>query len=620
MDRLKKIFLTGPAPYLWLALAIFALYAKTLGFGFTSLDDVHLIQENRGHIGSFSNTAQAFKTDVYWKSPGTYYRPLLSLSFMLDHALGGEKPFIYHLSNILLHIAACWLLFVCLNALNYRKGLSFIFAGLFAVHPAISQAVGWIPGRNDVLLAIFILSAFIALIKYSSQRGRPWLALHFTAWLAALFTKEAAIFAPPLFLICLLLSDKDRPQKDLLIYVPGWIVLSIVWLVLRTSAIGADNAFSIRRYAGFGDIVTGLMSYIGKIFFPFNLSVRPLSGDSNPIFGIAGLIFLGIIVWLRGVNNKKMLLFGAAWFVLFLLPTFIPAAADINFLEHRLYLPMLGIILILAESNVVSKAPFKWLAITGTVIVLFLGVITFHHIGVFSEGVNFWSNAVKTSPSSALAHQMMGRMHFKSGRVEEARREYLRSLDIENGVSAHNDLALLYLEAGDLWSAEMEFKKVLEIDPTFANVYNNLAMVYFNRGLLSEARNELFKAIELEPQRADPLVNLGILYLQQGIADSAEIFIRQALAIDGNNAGARHHLGIILTQSKKYNEALLHLAKALESSPLDPMINLHLAQLYLITGRKDQAGRLYQKALELGCSRNQFMENKLKMKRQNLNE
>jgi len=612
LDRLNKIFLAGPAPYLWLALAIFALYAKTLGFGFTSLDDVHLIQENRENIGSFSNAAQAFKTDVYWKSPGTYYRPVLSLSFMLDHALGGEKPFIYHLSNILLHIAACWLLFVCLTALNYRKGLSFIFTGLFAVHPVLAQAVGWIPGRNDILLAIFILSAFIALIKYSSQRSRLWLAVHMASFAAALFTKEAAIFAPALFLAYLLFVNKDRSRKDLRVYVPGWILLSVVWLVLRTSAIGAVNAFSIRRYAGLGDIVTGLLSYIGKIFLPFNLSVRPLSGDINPLYGLAGLIALGIIVWLRGINNKKMLIFGAAWFTLFLLPTFIPAAADINFLEHRLYLPMLGIILILAESNVVSKAPFKWLAITGTVIVLFFGVITFHHIGVFSEGVNFWSNAVKTSPRSALAHQMMGRMHFKSGRVEEARREYVRSLDIEKGVSAHNDLALLYLETGDLRSAETEFKKVLEIDPTFANVHNNLALVYFNRGLFGEVRRELLKAIELEPQRADPLVNLGVLYLQLGVPDSAEIFLRQALAIDGNNAGAHHHLGIILTQSKKYDEALIHLAKALEISPRDPMINLHLAQLYLIIGRKDQARDRYRKGLELGGPRNEFLESNLR--------
>lgn len=610
MDRLKKIFLAGLAPYLWLALAIVALYAQTLGFGFTSLDDVHLIQENRENIGSFSNAIKAFKTDVYWKSPGTYYRPLLSLSFMLDHALGGEKPFIYHLSNILLHIAACWLLFVCLNALNYRRGLSFIFTGLFAVHPALSQTIGWIPGRNDVLLAIFVLISFIALLKSYVQKKRIWLAVHLVSFAAALFTKEAAVFAPLLFLLYLVLKGKFRGFWKAL--VPGWAVIMVAWLFLRAMALGMERAYSTRQYVGAADITTGLLSYIGKIFLPFNLSVLPLSGDINLLYGLAGLALLLMIFWLRGVKNKKMLLFGAAWFIIFLLPTFIPVSTTINFLEHRLYLPVLGVIIILAESNVIRNASTKWVAIAGSVIVLFFGAMTFNHIGVFSDGNLFWSNAAKTSPRSALAHQMLGRMHFKSGRVEEARREYRRSLDIEKGVSAHNDLALLHLETGDLRSAETELKKVLEMDPTFANVHNNLALVYFNRGLFSEARNELLKAIELEPQRADPLVNLGVLYLQLGAPDSAETFLRRALTIDGNNAGARHHLGIVLTQSKKYDEALIHLTKALEISPRDPMINLHLAQLYLIIGRKGQARDRYRKGLELGCPRNEFLESNLR--------
>ncbi|MDQ7797330.1 MAG: tetratricopeptide repeat protein [Candidatus Edwardsbacteria bacterium] len=611
MDRLKKIFLTGPAPYLWLALAILALYAKTLDFGFTSLDDVHLIQENRENIGSFSNALKAFKTDVYWDSPGTYYRPLLSLSFMLDHALGGENPFIYHLSNVLLHIAACWLLFICLNALNYRPGLSFIFAGLFAVHPALSQAVGWIPGRNDILLAIFILSAFIALIKYYARRNRRWLALHLAAWLAGLFTKEAAVFAPLLFLLYLVLKGRFKGSWKAL--APGWAAIMIAWLLSRATALGMERAYSSRQYAGAAEVLAGLLSYIGKIFLPFNLSVLPLSGDINIFYGIAGLLLLTGIAWFRGINDKNIFLFGAAWLVLFLLPTFIPVSTTINFLEHRLYLPMLGVIIILTESNIIRNASAKWMATAGAAVFLAFSLLAFNHLAVFSDGNRFWTNAVKTSPRSALAHQMLGRMHFKSGRMEEARREYVRSLDIEKGVSAHNDLALLYLETGELRSAEMEFKEVLEIDPTFANVHNNLALAYFNRGLFSEARNELLKAIELEPQRADPLVNLGILYLQLGVPDSAEIFLRHALAIEGNNVSAHHHLGIVLTKSKKHDEALIHLAKALEISPHDPMINLHLAQLYLITGRKDQSRSQYQKALNLGCPRNRFLENNLKL-------
>ena len=610
MDRLKKIFLAGPVPYLWLALAVFVLYAKTLSFGFTSLDDVHLIHENRENIGSFANIAKAFRTDVYWDSPGTYYRPVLSLSFMADHALGGEKPFIYHLTNILFHLIGCCLLLTCLLALGYGKGRSFLFSMLFAVHPALSQAVGWIPGRNDALLAIFALVSFIALIRSYEKRNRLWLALHFAAFMAALFTKEAAVFIPMLFLLYLALNRKIKGYWKAL--VPGWAVIIIMWLLLRSLALGMERAYSSRQYAGASDIGTGLLSYIGKIFLPFNLSVLPLSGDINILYGSAGLVLLAVIVWSRGVNDKNNFIFGLFWFFLLLLPTFIPVSTSINFLEHRLYLPVLGIILVLAESNLIKKAPDKWMAVFGASITLAFGAVTVSHIGGFSDGTKFWGNAARTSPHSGLGHQMLGRMHFKSGRMNEAEQEYLRSLKIESSVSVHNDLALLYLQKNKLNEAESEFKRVLAVDPNYSNIHNNLALVYFRTGSYGNAKTELLRAATLDPGHSAPLVNLGVLCLQTGALDSAETYLRQVLSMDSNDAVALHHLGIVMTQNGRYDEAMLHLSKAYEIQPGDPMINLHLAQLYAVTGKKDQARHQYQQALKLGCPRNEFLESSLR--------
>jgi protein O-mannosyl-transferase len=93
-----------------------------------------------------------------------YYRPMMTISLILDAQIGGASPFIYHFTDIVIHLLASCLLFLFFKKLNYRKDLSFFFALIFAIHPVLSQAVGWIPGRNDTLLTVFILLAFIAFI------------------------------------------------------------------------------------------------------------------------------------------------------------------------------------------------------------------------------------------------------------------------------------------------------------------------------------------------------------------------------------------------------------------------------------------------------------------------
>jgi Tfp pilus assembly protein PilF len=612
--NITKIFKSLPFQLSYIGLLIALLYGRSLFFGFTSLDDVHLIRENSANIGTWENIPKAFRTDVYWNNPGTYYRPVLSLSFMVDHALGGDRPFFYHLTNVLLHLVGCALLLTCLLSLGYGKGNSFLFSMIFAVHPALSQAVGWIPGRNDTLLCIFVLSGFFFLLKYLHGCGKRWMLLHLAAFWTALFTKEAAIFAPVLFMLYAFLIEKVNLKIVMQKVLPGWAAIIVLWLVMRWYALGTQGVLSFRQYAGWPDIIIGLLSYIGKIFFPLNLSVLPLSGDINPIFGIAGLMVLILFAWAKGIKNVKMFSFGAAWLVLFLLPTFIPITNSINFLEHRLYLPILGVIIMLAESRALRDLSLKKAAISTAVVVSIFMLINIRHTGNFYDGIAFWGNAAKTSPHSGLGHQMQGRMYFKSGMIEKAQQEYMLSLEIEDNASVHNDLALLSLRKGDLAGAENEFKRVMELDPGYANIHNNLALVFFQTGRYNDAKRELLESSLLGPRHSEPLINLGVLYLQEGVLDSAETFLRRSLEIDDKNAVANHHLGIALTQTKKYTEALTCLTKAVESSPGDPLINLHLAQLYLIMRNVEKAEMFYQRALRYGCSRNDLLENNLKNK------
>ena len=169
-SSLNEILLSNWHPYLWIVLMIALVYFRTLSFGFTSLDDKELILDNYKFISNLANVPQAFMSRVFPKILAPYYRPLLIVSFMLDCRIGGTDLFTYHITNILIHTCVCCMLFRLLTRLGFNKLPSLFFSLCFAIHPALTQAVTWVPGRNDSLLALFALASFLAFLRYLDTR------------------------------------------------------------------------------------------------------------------------------------------------------------------------------------------------------------------------------------------------------------------------------------------------------------------------------------------------------------------------------------------------------------------------------------------------------------------
>ncbi|MHB9019846.1 MAG: hypothetical protein ACYC3G_03180, partial [Minisyncoccota bacterium] len=150
-----------------LAIIVFSLYGQTVFFGFTYFDDNTLILNNFGFISNLSNFIETFKQDVF-HTPGAsafYYRPFLTIYFMISALIGGQDPMAYHFLSVFVHLVSVFLLFVFLQKLEYGRSISFLASLFFAIHPILSQAVAWIPGSNDSLATVFVLLAFIFFIN-----------------------------------------------------------------------------------------------------------------------------------------------------------------------------------------------------------------------------------------------------------------------------------------------------------------------------------------------------------------------------------------------------------------------------------------------------------------------
>ncbi len=513
LDNLDDMYV-----YISIALLGLVVYARTLFFDFTYFDDNVLVLTNLSFLQDPRNILTAFTVEVFHilHSSAAYYRPLLTISFFPDAILSGATPGMYHFTNIAIHLIASCLVYVLLRTLGYAKQIAFVFSCLFVVHPVLTQAVAWIPGRNDSLLAVWVLSSWVTAIRYMSSKQLRYLVLSSFTFAGALFTKETAILLP--ILVLLYVAIKRLGDRKVITHlVVGYITCGTLWAILRHFAL--KNPIPMTT----GDMVRSVINnspasiqLLGKVFFPFNLSVLPIIQDTTFVWGIlATFLLLSLLIWrivgsdYRSYIHMIMMLFGAFWFLAFLFPSFIRPNPTIvaDFIEHRLYLPIIGIFIFLIESEIGvrwKRQKSGWFLSVGMGVIAVFSVLTLLHTGNFSDRLTFWKNAATTSPHSPLAQRNLGAMYFLEKDYDLAEKYFQKSLALnKNEQMAHNNLGLIYMGRSQWKKAETEFKKELAVNPFYDNAHFNLGLLYYKLGYADEAVKLWKRTLEINPEFTD---------------------------------------------------------------------------------------------------------------------
>jgi len=402
---------------------------------------------------------------------------------------------------------------------DYRINL--ILALFFVVHPLSVQAVAWIPGRNDSLLALFILLTF-----YFFLAGSRYFILHLFFLLCALFTKETTLVFPVVLgFYHFIYRARMRPAQGVPVwqYYFGWISCVIIFLLAKHSVVGS-LAFGMSVKDIFCSVIKncpGALLYVGKVFLPVNLSVLPILRDSNLVIGGIVAVIISGIFWVTLAYGSKsggklpkpdfaIMVFGLLWFLVFLFPTFVyPDLKNfLGFLEHRAYLPMVGILIFLQEVLATLSLPgkkyknvFMFLAV---VIILLFALITILHSFNFRDRLTFWKKAVSSSPHSSLAHKNLGAMLFIDENLTAAEKEFRKALELNpEETIVHNNLGLILMNAGRFKEAEKEYEEELRCNPAYDDVYFNFGLLRYKEGRLEEAEMLWKKTVELNPGYID---------------------------------------------------------------------------------------------------------------------
>src|ERR1700732_444463 len=87
-------------------------------------------------------------------------------------------------------------------------------------------------------------------------------------------------------------------------------------------------------------------------------------------------------------------------------------------------------------------------------------------------------------------------------------------------------------QAGQLDEAALQYRQVLDVAPTDANVWHVLGAALHTLGNLGEAETCYLKALELMPNVAEVHCNLGVIQMARGRIDDAIASYRRGLRIN----------------------------------------------------------------------------------------
>jgi len=183
-----------------------------------------------------------------------------------------------------------------------------------------------------------------------------------------------------------------------------------------------------------------------------------------------------------------------------------------------------------------------------------------------------WKKLLAINPGNNDAYDALGRMYANSGRLEAAEQQFATLA--EKGADAEYGLilaAVLAHSQGKLDVAKQRYEKVVAANPQSAMAANNLAYIYAEEGgNLDVALNLAQTAKRVSPDNPNFIDTLGFVLLKKGLAPAAIPEFQAALNKSPRNATIQLHLAQAFAAAGKADEARAAAQKALAIDPAFP--------------------------------------------------
>ena len=502
-------------------------------------------------------------------------RPVIAFSLALNYWLDGDNPRGYHLFNITVHVLAAVVLFDLVRRTlllprfagrfdAWAGWVGLVSALIWLAHPLQTQAVTYIVQRCESLMGLFFLLGFWCFVcGATAHRGRGWYVAAFVACALGAGCKEMMITLPMLAFLY------DRT------FLSGswWAAIRARWKVLLALSVPPLVGVGTLVLTGFLNNPTGTVGFGVKFFTPYSYAltesevilhylkltfwpvgqaldyidwpVQQSLVDAWPTVTAIGVMLLAVLI---GVLARSSFGFLGAWFVLILAPTssFIPIQ-DAAF-EHRMYLPLVAVVVMVVgglaclATEIGRRAGTMPLvgrvagSLAGAVVVL-LAILTIVRNEDYSSAERLYADNVAKRPANARARLSLAVQLFAAGKVAQADEQLDAALRLPLKLpSLQTERIKVLRESGRPKEAVVLAADLLATKPDDlqAGYEYGLSLLVDDRPV--EAEPYLRRMAEGTPQNKFARIYYGIALLQVGRLADADIELRASDNLDPSYA------------------------------------------------------------------------------------
>lgn len=566
-----------------IATVAFACYLPSLSSEFVRLDDYQYVIDNELVRSPGWSGIRRFFAEV--RNPSTvagYYQPLTMTSLCVDVLLSGAdaervEPFIFHLTNALLHALTAVLVFTLFRSASGNMLFSALAAALFAVHPANVESVAWISQRKTVLATPLAIGSILAYLRWGSAKRYGWLILSFVLYLLANLAKPTVVLLP----LVLLFLDKwplhravGRSLVEKWPFAAGMLAFAYIAFVSQSQSeanMGVPNLMSGAVILKWGGLLCyNVMLYLGNIVWPLYLSpVRSVPESLSLAYPPIALSCLGVIglmgLWLCAYRTMPSFFVGLAAFAILLSPAMGPIRFVGSCVSDRfLYLPLIFLLLPLVElckswSDRQVIRPGILCGIFASAIAT-MGGLAIVQQSVWANSRNLWTRVEAMSPDDPIALSNLAVFDIQEGRIDDALRRAEHAVDVAPGdANSLHTLGRVYARLGRGGEAVGLIREALEIGlgPSQGAGHVALAQACLADGDNDASRAAFDRALELgctPALAASEMADFALRVARR--PDEAVRYYQIALEDDPDDIVARWNLGTALEFSGRAAEAL----------------------------------------------------------------
>ena len=461
---LDRIFSSNLKTF-FLLLGITSLFYSNILLGGFVFDD-NIFIENNTQVKSLdiAGIYRSSTTAGAGLSGDNFYRPNQQLIYATLHALFGLSPFWFHLVSILAHVINGFLLFLLFIRIGFARSQAVFGSALFLLHPILTQAVSYVSGLSEPLVLMSILGTVILFDK-------SWFVASAVVFAVGLFSKENQSIA--IGLVALLAyfrymrGELEAPKK-IIVFIFSLLSLSFLYFLFRPGTLDFSSYSAPELSTRLLTFLHVLPQYAKMLFWPLPLYYeKPYT--FVPFFTPSSLLSIALIIsgiWASFhsiVKKRGEIFLGLGWFAVVMTPFLGIVPMNAVYLEHWLYIPIIGIIICLIYFFDFKK---HW-PIIFIVLILFGVRITFRNLE-WGDPIKFYKNELRYTDNSARIYVNLGMEFAERGDCSSAMSLYRQAIGMNDTYpQTHHNLAVCLEETGDISGAKEEYLKALKINPYF---------------------------------------------------------------------------------------------------------------------------------------------------------